>query len=86
MATVSLNLDRHIKASCSRTKAGGPRDNESDVMAALGPSGVPNWNWTGRGLYCLFGTRFSNKLSSWHTVACSRFNRRRGRGQSHEIT
>jgi hypothetical protein len=35
MATVSLNLDRHIKASWSRTKAGGPSDNESDVMAAL---------------------------------------------------
>lgn len=33
MATVSLNLDRHIKASWSRTKAGGPSDNESDVMA-----------------------------------------------------
>jgi hypothetical protein len=35
MATVSLNLERHIKASWSRTKAGGPSDNESDVMAAL---------------------------------------------------
>lgn len=34
MATVSLNLDRHIKASWSRTKANGPNDNESDVMAA----------------------------------------------------
>lgn len=44
MAAVSLNLDRHIKASCSRTKAGGPRDNDSDVMTALGLSGVPNLN------------------------------------------
>ena len=35
MATVSLNLDRHIKASWSWTKAGGLSDNESDVMAAL---------------------------------------------------
>lgn len=35
MATVSLNFDRHIKASWSWTKAGGPSDNESDVMTAL---------------------------------------------------
>lgn len=33
MATVSLNLERHVKASWSRIKAGGASDRESVVMA-----------------------------------------------------
>lgn len=33
MATVSLNLDRHINTSCSRTKAGGASDKVRVVMA-----------------------------------------------------
>jgi hypothetical protein len=32
MATVSLNLERHVKASWSRIKAGGASDRESVVM------------------------------------------------------
>jgi hypothetical protein len=40
IATVSLNLARHINASWSLTKAGGSRDNMRDVMAAFSLSNI----------------------------------------------
>jgi hypothetical protein len=33
MATVSLNLERHVRASWSLTRAGGPKDNVKLVIA-----------------------------------------------------